>query len=344
MILKEPIIKVLNLQYNDKYNKDWQNAYVHTTGAFEYHVTEGYWILVETENYYATIGYDGVKVYEKPYEFSEEKFDWWYDGDEDYIDWLDTLFCGQKIHSIEEDGDHRVIYFDSFNLHLYVYTEETGFNLDRGSFGDGENVMAVGRHLLKKCECGGNGELLCDERGDFAVRCQDCHRATYFDMVLKDRIDLWNEGDTPCTIDTGREMVNNILRSKKEIKQFAISTGMGQCENMDDISCDCDSIMLAIEDSYFLLSSQKIEGYNYDFTGHKVSNYNPDFWGRIIKPIDKLVFVREEQDFEGRRSLIFKLDDVELIVEATHWGLFVSLDEAQLHLNYHSLNRKKLFI
>ena len=41
MILSEPIIKVFTLQYRDKYEKDWHDAYLHTKGAFEYRVTEG---------------------------------------------------------------------------------------------------------------------------------------------------------------------------------------------------------------------------------------------------------------------------------------------------------------
>ena len=62
--------------------------------------------------------------------------------------------------------------------------------------------MVVGNHLLKrKCECGGAGELLVDERNDFAVRCSSCYKSTYFDMILKYQVDSWNLGDTPYVID-----------------------------------------------------------------------------------------------------------------------------------------------
>ena len=346
MFCNEPILKVFELQYRDDLLENWQDAYLHTTGEFEYHVTEGYWMLFETENHYITIGYDGVQKYQKPYVFPEGKFEWWYDGDDGWIDYKDTLLSGQRIHSVEEIDDHKVIYFDSCKLHLYVY-EENEFNLSRGSFGNGINTMALGGHLLKKCECGGAGELLLDERGDFAVRCKVCHRATYFDMILKNQIDAWNNGDAPCTIDTGRESVIDLFRCK-EIKYLALPSNSSlsqfhQFEMIDNISCDCSHVMIGFEDEYFLLSSIRIGRDTYDFSGMHISDYNREIWTNIIKPIEQFYFVGEEEDFEKRKALHFKLDDIDLLVEATTRGLSVYLDETQLYLNRDNIKRKNLF-
>lgn len=343
MILNEPIIKVFELQYKEELLQDWHNAYLHTTGAFEYHVTEGYWMLLESENYYVTIGYDGVQKYNKPYVFDEAKFEWWYNGDEEWTDYKDTLLEGQKIHLIEAHDGYQTIYFDAFKLNLYVYGSEDEFNVNTGTFGDGINVMDVGSHLLEKCSCGGNAEILCDERGDFAIRCSTCHKATYFDMILKDQIDAWNIGDSPCIIDTGYETLKDLLAKTKEIRYLALSSRAHDFEMIDKATCGCANIMIAFDESYFLLSSQKTDGYNFDFTGSTISNYNREFWTNVIKPTGSILFVREEQDHEGRKILRFRLDDVDLLIEATCWGLSVSLDEAQLLLNGNNIKRQQMF-
>lgn len=343
MFLNEPILKVFELQYKDAFLENWHNAYLHTTGAFEYHVTEGFWMLLETDSHYVTIGFDGVQKYVKPHVFAEDKFECWYNGDEEWIDYKDTLLSGQRIHSVEDKDNHIIIYFDSFNLHLYVYGENE-FNLSSGSFGDGVNTMALGSHLLKKCECGGAGELLSDERGDFAVRCKFCHRATYFDMILKYQIDAWNKGDTPCIIDTGRESALEILKTKKEIKYMIVPSQYHEFEMIDNTSCYCSNIMIGFEDTHFLLSSQKISGSLYDFSGIYISDFNREIWCNIIKPIDQFIYIGEEEDCEGRKVLRFNLDDIDFLIEATSFGLSVSLDEAQLHLNWDKVKRKNLFL
>ena len=344
MILNEQIIKVFELQYKEDLLQDWQKAYLHTTGAFEYHVTEGYWLLLETENCYATIGFDGVQIYKKPYVFPEDKFEWWYNGDEEWIDCKDTLLSGQRIHSIETSEDYQIIYFDDFEMRLYIYGETDEFDLDGGTFGVGNNVMAVGGHLAKKCNCGGKAEILCDERSDYAVRCSVCHTATYFDMILKEQIEEWNNGHTACVIDTGYEELMRLLSEKKNIKYLALSSRNRKFELYDDTSCCCANIMMAFDDTYFLLSSQKLDSDKYDFTGSIISDYNRDFWQFVIQPLDNISFVMEEKDYDGRKTLRLKLDDIDLLIEATNWRLAVFLDEAQLHSNFDNIRRRTLFL
>ena len=342
ILLNEPIVKVFTLQYREKYEKSWRDAYLHTKGAFEYHVTEGYWLLFETENYYATIGYDGVQKYKKPYEFSTEKFFLWHDGDEEYIDYKETLFIGQKIHSIKDCKDHQTIYFDDFKLDLYVYGETDEFNLNLAIYGDGINVMAVGGHLLKKCECGGQAELLCDDLHDFSVRCKDCHRATYFDMILKDQIEEWNNGNSSCVINTGSETLKELLGTQK-IKYIALSSKPYGFEKIDETVCYCSEAIICFDNTLFNIASQKVEGDNFDFIGSVLTDYNRDFWSNVITPLDKISFVGEEEDYEKRKILHFKLDDADLLIEATCNGVLVALDEVQFILNPNTIKRKTLF-
>jgi hypothetical protein len=101
--------------------------------------------------------------------------------------------------------------------------------------------------------------------------------------------------------------------------------------------------MIAFEDTYFMLSSQKVDANKYNFTGSTISDYNRDFWKNVIRPTDKISFIKEEEDYEGRKTLRFRLDDADLLIEATCWGLSVSLDEVRLHLEFDKIHRKKLF-
>lgn len=341
MFLNEPIIKVLELEYKDTYLKSWHNAYLNSIGAFEYHVTEGFWLVLETENYYATIGYDGVQKYAKPYEFSKEKFCWWSDGSEDWIDCERMFFEGQKIHNVEQNSRYQTIYFDNFKLNLYVYGEDDNFP-DSGTFGDGVAAMAVGGHLLKKCTCGGKGELLVDERSDYAVRCNQCHRSTYFDMILKERIDAWNNDDTPCTIHTGLETLKSLLETQT-IKYIALSSDDYNFQSIDETACYCATAIIVFENTMFLLSSQQAGENKFYLTGHELSNYNREFWSNVITPSDKIEFVDKKENFEKRKTLRFKLDDADLLIETAGSELYVVLDEAQQILNQNIIKRKTLF-
>ncbi len=203
MILNEPILSVDLLRYADKYEKENSDYFLQTIGEFAFHTTEGYALLFITENHFITLGYGGLNIYDLSYEFSEDKYELWGLGDEEWISEEETIFKGQRVISISQEENHKLIKFDSFEMKLYEYDEREEFIDRQEYFKRGWiNKMAVGNHLLtRKCECGGNGELLVDERNDFSVRCQNCHKSTYFDMILQYQIDAWNNGDTPIVID-----------------------------------------------------------------------------------------------------------------------------------------------
>ena len=72
MFCNEPILKVFKLKLKETLQPKWCNSLLQITHKFEYHTTCGLWYLFETENFYITVGYDGVVKYEKPHEFSKE--------------------------------------------------------------------------------------------------------------------------------------------------------------------------------------------------------------------------------------------------------------------------------
>ncbi len=203
MIISKPILSVDLLVYTDKYEKEWHDCFLQKVGEFAFHTTEGYALLFITENHFITLGYGGLNIYDLSYEFPEDKYELWGLGDDEWISEEETIFKGQRVISISQEENHKLIKFDSFEMKLYEYDEREEFIDRQEYFKRGWiNKMAVGNHLLtRKCECGGNGELLVDERNDFAVRCQNCHKSTCFDMILIDQINSWNNGDTPIVID-----------------------------------------------------------------------------------------------------------------------------------------------
>ncbi len=343
MLLNEPITRVWELEYINEYHQSWHNCYLHTIGTFEYHVTKGYWLLFETENHYVSIGFDGIQKYFKPYAFPKEKYACHPVGDDEWDDYRDTLFIGQRILSAEQQINKQSIYFDDFKLDLYIYGETDDFDADYGTFGSGINVMAVGNHLVKNCQCGGAGELLIDERHDFAVRCSRCHKSTLIDMSLNERIEAWNNQDTPCVIETGKEKLKRLLTTKKEIKLLALSSEKCSFKMYDETFCDCAEIMIVFEDSYFMLSSQKIDARRFDLTGLEISNYNKDSWNKIIKPLDKLIFIGQEKSSDGNGVLRFNLDGTDLLIEASRHGLSVALDKAASNSSQTATKRKTLF-
>lgn len=203
MLLNEPILSVFELWHTEKYEGKNANSFFQKVGELAFHTTGDCWLVFYTEHFCVTLGCDGVKKYQLPFEFSNDKYEIWELGDEEWISEEETIFSGQRIHFVEEWIKGWRIKFDDFDMKLYTYDEQDDFIDIQEYFKRGWiNKMAVGNHLLKrKCECGGSGELLVDERNDFAVRCSSCHKSTYFDMILKYQVDSWNLGDTPCVID-----------------------------------------------------------------------------------------------------------------------------------------------
>ena len=203
--------------------------------------------------------------------------------------------------------------------------------------------MAVGNHLVKNCRCGGAGELLIDERHDFAVRCSRCHKSTLIDMSLNERIEAWHNQDTPCVIETGKETLKRLLTTKKEIKHLALSSDKYSFEMYDETFCDCAEIIIVFDNSYFMLSCQIIDKHRFDLTGIEVSDYNNDSWNKIIKPLDKLIFIGEEKGSDGNDMLRFNLDGTDLLIEASRHGLSVALDKAASGSSQTATKRKTLF-
>ena len=61
MFCNEPIKRVYQRQDWENEEGRWQDALLEEAFTFEYHATDGYWLIFETENNVISVGFDGVK-------------------------------------------------------------------------------------------------------------------------------------------------------------------------------------------------------------------------------------------------------------------------------------------
>lgn len=56
------------------------------------------------------------------------------------------------------------------------------------------------RLLTKKCECGGNPQLVMDFVDDYMACCKKCGKSTWASMNAIDAIEEWNAGEIGCVL------------------------------------------------------------------------------------------------------------------------------------------------
>ncbi|MBR5270327.1 MAG: hypothetical protein IKU21_07480 [Anaerotignum sp.] len=190
-------------------NIDGANDFFDCYHDLAYHVTEGYRIVLETENYYISLGISGAELCEKTGDIEEfEQAGEWLDSyihiiDPEDVPWVDyeaTLFVGERLLKVEEKDRFYLLHFDDFQLKLIPHAlNEDDFpclcNKDPWSY---NYVLGVERLITEKCVCGGEGELLMDFVSDYLVRCKKCKKSTWAQMNVQDAIEEWNGGFLNC--------------------------------------------------------------------------------------------------------------------------------------------------
>lgn len=208
MFCDETIIAVYKgtREYDDMDTESFLDCY----HELAYHVTEGERIVLETEHFYIPLDANGVSKCEKTLSIEEfEQPGEWLDncihhiGDDepDWIDYEATLFIGERLLQVEKMETYYLLQFDDFELKLIPhkdYRKVPMLDSDNHSF---FHVYGAERHINRKCECGGNGELLLDFVSDYAVRCKRCYKSTWAQMNAQDAIEEWNDGYTDCELD-----------------------------------------------------------------------------------------------------------------------------------------------
>ena len=207
MFCDEKILKVyMGVEEDDDvYN---HNAFLDCYHDIAYHCTEGYRIVLETENYAISLSSKGV-VKERKEELCENAGEWLQNGietiEEDEPPWVHfetTLFVGERLLSVIRQNNIYLVQFDDFNLKLIPHLDGDSIEgLHNKNHWSCNYVLGCERHLKKKCPyCDGDGEILLDFVSDYVVRCKKCKHSTYAGMNLIDAITDWNNSAVQCDL------------------------------------------------------------------------------------------------------------------------------------------------
>lgn len=209
MFCDEKILKVYTgvVEDDDVYS---HNAFLDCYHDIAYHCTEGYRIVLETENYAISLSANGV-IKERKEDLHENAGEWLQNGIEliegdDEPPWVHfetTLFVGEKLISVTEENGLYILQFDDFALKIVPHVNgdsiEGIHKQDHFSY---NYVLGCDRHLKRKCpDCGGDGEILLDFVSDYIIRCKKCKKSTWASMTLVEAIEDWNNGELNCVAD-----------------------------------------------------------------------------------------------------------------------------------------------
>ena len=193
MFCEEKVIKV----YLQRFKYDYPNAncFFDYFDNIVFYTTDEYKIVLETENYMISIGINGIALCSKTdfkLEYSNSEF-LESDIDEEYIGFKTELFTGERLISVEKREDILKLSFDDFTMKVmpFHYKKLNVKSRDLLEFG---RVAGCDRYIQRKCDCGGEAEILYRNLPGYVVRCKKCNKSTAgFDSVCE-AAESWNSG------------------------------------------------------------------------------------------------------------------------------------------------------
>ena len=310
-------------------------------------VTEKIYLILQTENDYITLGFDGVRRYEElPFDLEKyniEDVDFHVpDSDRIIPDVKTLLFVGEKLCNVFEYTDnHFELEFDDFTLYLYprIIDKHPFFWKPCNSID--VPIHGFERHITRKCECGAEPELMLDSVFDYYLRCPKCHHATWDTFDLETVINDWNSGNTPRIQDTLQSDDSLFMKYANEPVHYIMLDERPWFWNTN--VCDCDYVFVAIGDEVFKIESQYIGVEEEDFRYEHISGLTSKSYRKIISTEEEpLRFIRREQKPEcspvlrfqlGERPLLITAMDTEVGVGLSHWdinGKWIEYEDNQL--------------
>lgn len=208
MFCDEKILKVYMgvVEYDDVYS---HNAFLDCYHDIAYHCTDGYRLVLETENFAISLCKNGVvkqdknELFEQDGEWLQDGIEFFEDGEAPWVHFETTLFVGERLLSVTKESEIYLLKFDDFVLKIVPH--ENGDSIDglhNQEHWSYNNVLGCDRHLKRKCPyCNGDGEILLDFVSDYIVRCKECKKSTWAEMDLIDAITDWNNGELNCMVD-----------------------------------------------------------------------------------------------------------------------------------------------
>lgn len=208
MFCDETIIAVYSGQpENDMVN---ENAFFDCFHDIALHTTAGYRYILETEHYYISLAHSGVEMLEKITEIEKIKRpDEWIDtcihelspDEPPWVDFESTLFVGERLIDVRSNDHYYEAVFEDFTLKVIPYENGDEIpGLDNKEHFAFNHMFGFERLIKRRCDCGGEGELLIDFVSDYVVRCKACKKSTWAGMNVQDAIDDWNNGEIHCDL------------------------------------------------------------------------------------------------------------------------------------------------
>lgn len=344
MFCKEPVKRVFTMGYKDEYIKPWHNSFFQKTYWLEYHTTEGYWLVFETENHFITAGFDGVKLYDDEKSLPQENCEkYCIDDSEQGEKSAETaLFEGERLISVEKQERSWKLIFDNFTMQLFTYDEGCYRWFEyRSRMSGGEPVAGCEHRLKRHCSCGGDGEVRIDSLFDFVARCKNCHASTEASISLSDAIDDWNKGQTHWHFDTDYELFKEQI--KKEGVEYIALSNQGQWF-IDDDACEVDSIIVAFSECFYKLACIRVQEDEEEFTVSKISGYNRELYTKEVRPSDgkKMSFIMFDYT-DGSPDLWLTLDDAQLHI-GTNDDISVFVGLGSIDENWSEKKRSALIV
>lgn len=331
MFCNEPIEKVFWGQPNyhdesDYFLDCYYDMAVHLCGQCR--------LVLETENFYLSLESAGVFKLGKDGPIDSIKKDGeWFDPcvhvDEDYNDtWTDyesTLFGGERLLSVTEIKDGYLLLFDDFEIKLFSHSSSKEFPCSHPH--TYSRVYGTER-LIKKCSCGGTGELVIDFVNDYGIRCNKCHRGTSANQCACDAIDEWNDvADLPVIGEYPEEQFRALCH--EPVEYIVVERFFDEYESN---SIRCRSIIAKFGDQRFIISSRYAGNGKNDFCFETCTSFNPEMWPKKISSAKNgpIVFYTKDDSLTNGPSLIFHVGNRNISVTADKWYLILSPIEGML--------------
>ena len=201
LFCEEKIVKV----YLQRFKYDYPDAdcFFNYFDDIVFYTTNEYKIVLETENHMISIGINGISICPKEdftleYSYSELLESDSYElpaDDECYIGFQTELFVGERLLNVEKNNDIFILYFDDFTMKVmpFHYKKLYVKSIDLLEFG---RVIGCDRYIRRKCDCGGDAEILYRALPGYVVRCKECHQSTAGFECVSEAAESWNSGKT----------------------------------------------------------------------------------------------------------------------------------------------------
>ncbi len=172
-----------------------------------FYTTDEYKIILETENRMISIGINGVFNIKKEefvleYKYSEflESDSYELPGDDEcYVGFQTELFVGERLINVEKSSDIFFLTFDDFTMSVMPFNYKKSKSECRDLL-EFARIAGCDRYIKRKCDCGGDAEILFRSLPGYVVRCKKCYKSTDGFDCISEAAEKWNLGKTPGKI------------------------------------------------------------------------------------------------------------------------------------------------